>query len=131
MKMSDKINLSLKQRLSNLKRGYKLCNTLAPTYIQKLCLRSGLQSFVTYLSILFSGAIIQLITGEMELEKAFLYAVIFASVNIALNIFYQYLVESKQQQLEQGFYAKAKNMIAQKCMKMDFVKIENSDTHRM
>jgi len=129
--MSDKINLSFKQRILNLKRGYKLCNTLAPTYIQKLCLRSGLQSAVTYLSILFSGAIIQLITGEMELKKAFLYAVIFSSVNIALNIFYQYLVVSKQQQLEQGFYAKAKNMISQKCMNMDFVKIENPDTHRM
>ena len=129
--MSDKANLSLKKRISNLKRGYKLCNELAPTLVQRQCVRSGLQSIVSYLSILFSGAIVELITNEMELKQAFIYAVIFVSVNIALNIFYQYLIVSKQQQLEQGFYARAKNLISQKCMNMDFVKIENPDTHRM
>lgn len=129
--MSDKENLSLKKRLSNLKRGYKLCGELAPTYIQRMCISLAIQTLNTYLSIYLSGIIVELITGNEKLDKAFMYAVIWVCVVTVLNIFRQYLTVSKCQQLENGFYAKAKNMVSQKCMNMDFVKIENPDTHRM
>lgn len=129
--MSDKENLSLKKNLSYLKRGYKLCNELAPTYIQRMCVSVGIQTLNTYMSIYLSGIVVEFITGETKLDKAFMYAVIFVCTLTALNIFSQYLTASKCQQLEQGFYAKAKNMISQKCMNMDFVKIENPDIHRM
>lgn len=128
--MNEK-NLTPKEKIASLKRGYKMCGELAPGGVKRKCANSALSVISGYVGIAFSGAIVDVVTGGSDLSYAVWYAVIFAAVMLIRGILDTFLYVSKAEQLDRGFEQNAKMLIAKKCMELDYVRIENPETHRL
>ncbi len=128
--MSDK-KFTAREKIASLKRGYKICGELAPGGIARKCAGSVLYIISSYVGIAFSGAIVGAITGENDLSSAVNYAVIFALVTLVQTTLNTVLNVSKAEQLDRSFEQNGKMLIAKKCMELDYVRIENPETHRL
>lgn len=129
--MSDTKTLSAKERLANLKRGYKMCHEFAPTFILRECTASTSRTLLGYFGAYLSGTIVSMITGERDFKSAMTVAVLFAAFSLIFRAAQVFISVSKYEQLNQGFFQKAKILIAKKCADMDYIRIENPETHRM
>lgn len=123
--------MSARKKIENLKRGYKLCHETAPGYVGRSCVSVTLGVVVDYLGIYLSGSVVSIITGEKsfdaEIKAVLLYALlklVISGLNILLNV-------SKAEQLEQSFQRRSKMMLAEKCARLDYAKVEDPQIHRM
>lgn len=119
------------KKIVNLKRGYQLCHTLAPTYIGRQSVAVLFGTFLQYMGIYLSGMIVSLITGESPRSEVLRMVLLYAAMRILMGAIQVLIITPRQEQLEQGFTRKAKNLIAEKCMKLDYVRIEDPEIHRM
>ncbi len=121
--------LTFRRKISNLARGYKLCHTLAPTYIARSCAATLIQSVNSYIGIWLSGVVVEAVTGEQSMEHTLIAALVCVGVNLLLSVFAKFIVTSKETQLRYRFWD-SHMMLAMKCMELDYVRIENPETHR-
>lgn len=119
------------KKIVNLKRGYQLCHALAPTYIGRQCVAVLFGTILQYMGIYLSGMIVSLITGESPRSEVLRMVLLYAVMRIFMGAIQVLIIMPRQEQLEQGFTRKAKNLIAEKCMKLDYVRIEDPEIHRM
>lgn len=118
-------------KLTNLKRGYRLCHKLAPSYIGRQCFSESVKNVLQYAGIYLSGIIVSMITGDMELKPVVTMLLVYAMLNLILGVSGEFIMRSKSEQLEKGFAINAKMLLAKKCAAMDYVRVENPETHRM
>lgn len=129
VKMSEK--LTTKQKIHILKRGYKLCHELAPTYIIRKCAAAFLMTAFGYIEIYLSGMIVDLITGGKNFQAILTAVILYISTRtVCVEVLCNLLALSKDNQLGRSFDTKAKMLIAEKCIHMDYVRIEDPETHR-
>lgn len=129
MKKTDS-GITTRAKLANLRRGYKLCHELAPTYIGRQCFAKAVGTVLQYAEIYLSGLIVSMITGEREFSAVAKTLVVYGLVCLILNVLLAYVRTSKDRQLTMGFVTKAKMLLAQKCAEMDYVRVEDPETHR-
>lgn len=108
-----------------------MCGELAPGGVARKCANSALSVISGYVGIAFSGAIVDVVTGGSDLSYAVKFAVIFAAVMLVRGVLDTFLYVSKAEQLDRGFEQNSKMLIAKKCMELDYVRIENPETHRL
>lgn len=124
-------NMTAKEKIHILKRGYGLCHQLAPTYIMRKCAASLIGTVFTYVGIYLSGMIVEMITEEKSLHALLVAVAAYAILRVLFNeVLCDVIALSKENQLSGGFLAKAKMLITEKCAGMDYAHIENPETHR-
>lgn len=124
-------SMTAKEKIHILKRGYRLCHQLAPTYITRKCAASLIGTIYTYVGISLAGMIVESITGERSLRAVLAAVVLYVAVRAVFNeILCDVIALSKENLLSSAFTAKAKMLISEKCCDMDYTRIENPETHR-
>ncbi|MCM1222345.1 MAG: ABC transporter ATP-binding protein/permease [Lachnospiraceae bacterium] len=129
MKKNDS-KITMRHKITNLRRGYQLCHELAPTYICRQCFVKAVIIVQQYTEIYLSGMVVSMITGENEFSAVTKTLAVYGLLCLIMNTLQAFVRTSKDTQLRQGFEAKAKMLLANKCAELDYARIEDPETHR-
>lgn len=129
MKNSDS-KITMRVKITNLRRGYKLCHELAPTYIGRQCFAKAVSTILQYAEIYLSGIVVSMITGENAFSAVAKTLAAYGLICLVLNVLLAFIRSSKDTQLTMSFSTKAKMLLAKKCAEIDYVRVEDPETHR-
>lgn len=124
--------MAAKEKIKLFKRGYGLCHRLAPTHIARRCIGALFSIICSYAGIYLSGVIVDMITtGSRSFDVVLKVVILYVVVKTFLSsVLANFIVLINAHQSENGFNAKSKMMLSEKCADLDYVYVENPDTHR-
>ena len=121
--------MTLKKRIENTKRGYRILNEYCPGLIRSKVLTSIADTTAPFVTIWFSARIINEISGDRNITRLSIYVILTITIGFILSMI-KNAMEKKASEKESRMWIFFQKVFSDKQMDMDFVDLENPEIRK-